>query len=139
VIVIEHNLDVIKTADWVIEMGPEGGHKGGTVVGIGTPEEVARIEGSATGDFLRPILAITRPLAGGGEAAVRAGRANGGNGSTGGGARVGNGSRAAKSNGTRAAASEPAPPTAKKAAKAAATKAAPAKRAPAKRTRATAG
>jgi excinuclease ABC subunit A len=157
VIVIEHNLDVIKTADWVIEMGPEGGHKGGTVVGIGTPEDVARIEGSATGDFLRPILDIATPLAGGGEAVVRASRANGGNGSSrangNGGTRAGatGGSRAAKANGTRqaaAASDQPAPAPAKKAAPAkaaakaapakAATKAAPAKRAPAKRTRATA-
>jgi excinuclease ABC subunit A len=57
VIVIEHNLDVIKTADWIVDMGPEGGHGGGTVVGTGTPEEIAAIEGSHTGRFLRDILA----------------------------------------------------------------------------------
>jgi excinuclease ABC subunit A len=57
VIVIEHNLDVIKTADWIIDMGPEGGHGGGMVVGTGTPEEIAAIEGSHTGRFLRDILA----------------------------------------------------------------------------------
>jgi len=57
VIVIEHNLDVIKTADWIIDMGPEGGHRGGTVVTAGTPEAVAAHEASYTGQFLKPILA----------------------------------------------------------------------------------
>jgi len=57
VIVIEHNLDVIKTADWVIDMGPEGGHGGGLVVAAGSPEEIAQIEASHTGRFLRPVLA----------------------------------------------------------------------------------
>jgi excinuclease ABC subunit A len=56
VIVIEHNLDVIKTADWIVDMGPEGGDGGGYVVAEGTPEHVAAIEGSHTGDFLREIL-----------------------------------------------------------------------------------
>ncbi|GIH77140.1 excinuclease ABC subunit UvrA [Planobispora longispora] len=56
VIVIEHNLDVIKTADWIIDMGPEGGSRGGTVVATGTPEEVALVEASHTGRFLRKIL-----------------------------------------------------------------------------------
>ncbi|NNJ10533.1 excinuclease ABC subunit UvrA [Chloroflexales bacterium ZM16-3] len=56
VIVIEHNLDVIKTADWVVDMGPEGGDGGGYVVATGTPEDVAVAEGSHTGDFLRKIL-----------------------------------------------------------------------------------
>jgi excinuclease ABC subunit A len=56
VVVIEHNLDVIKTADWVIDMGPEGGNKGGLVVAAGTPEEVAAIEASHTGRFLRSVL-----------------------------------------------------------------------------------
>lgn len=56
VIVIEHNLDVIKTADYIIDLGPEGGDKGGTVVATGTPEEVAKMEGSYTGEFLRRIL-----------------------------------------------------------------------------------
>ena len=51
VIVIEHNLDVIKTADWLIDMGPEGGHKGGMVVAVGTPEEVAEIAESHTGQL----------------------------------------------------------------------------------------
>ncbi|GAB3873530.1 hypothetical protein GCM10027610_140850 [Dactylosporangium cerinum] len=58
VIVIEHNLDVIKSADWLIDMGPEGGHKGGTVVAVGTPEEVAEIAESYTGQFLRPVLGL---------------------------------------------------------------------------------
>src|SRR4051795_1086418 len=53
VVVIEHNLDVIKTADWVVDMGPEGGAGGGTVVAEGTPEEVATVEESHTGRFLR--------------------------------------------------------------------------------------
>jgi len=56
VIVIEHNMDVIKTADWVIDMGPEGGGGGGTVVAAGTPEEVALVEDSHTGGFLRAVL-----------------------------------------------------------------------------------
>jgi excinuclease ABC subunit A len=56
VLVIEHNLDVIKTADWLIDMGPEGGSRGGTVVAEGTPEEVAAVEASHTGAFLKPIL-----------------------------------------------------------------------------------
>ncbi|MGA1501362.1 MAG: excinuclease ABC subunit A, partial [Candidatus Nanopelagicales bacterium] len=56
VIVIEHNLDVIKSADWIIDMGPEGGSGGGSVVVEGTPEEVAAHEGSHTGRFLSPLL-----------------------------------------------------------------------------------
>lgn len=56
IIVIEHNMDVIKTADWIIDLGPEGGDAGGTIVATGTPEEVARISGSYTGQFLKPIL-----------------------------------------------------------------------------------
>ena len=56
VIVIEHNLDVIKTADWIIDMGPEGGSGGGTVVATGTPEEIATVKGSHTGHFLGPLL-----------------------------------------------------------------------------------
>ncbi|CCH76513.1 excinuclease ABC (subunit A) [Nostocoides japonicum T1-X7] len=59
VIVIEHNLDVIKNADWVIDLGPEGGRGGGRVIAEGTPEEVARLEDSHTGRFLAPILART--------------------------------------------------------------------------------
>jgi excinuclease ABC subunit A len=56
VLVIEHNLDVIKTADWVIDMGPEGGSGGGTVVAEGTPEEVAMVAASHTGGFLANLL-----------------------------------------------------------------------------------
>ncbi|RAY13883.1 excinuclease ABC subunit A [Actinomadura craniellae] len=56
VIVIEHNLDVIKTADWIIDMGPEGGSRGGTLVAAGTPEEVAGVDASHTGQFLAKIL-----------------------------------------------------------------------------------
>jgi len=56
VITIEHNLDVIKSADWLIDMGPEGGDGGGTVIATGTPEEVARVDGSHTGRFLAEML-----------------------------------------------------------------------------------
>ncbi|HEY9413016.1 MAG TPA: excinuclease ABC subunit UvrA [Jiangellaceae bacterium] len=59
VVVIEHNLDVVKTADWVVDMGPEGGTGGGTVVATGTPEEIAGVEASHTGSFLREILGVT--------------------------------------------------------------------------------
>jgi len=60
VIVIEHNLDVIKSADWIIDMGPEGGSGGGTVVATGTPEQVAANEKSYTGQFLKPLLSSSR-------------------------------------------------------------------------------
>ncbi|KUF35278.1 excinuclease ABC subunit UvrA [Lysinibacillus sp. F5] len=56
VLVIEHNLDVIKTADYIIDLGPEGGDKGGTIVATGTPEEVVKVVGSYTGKYLKPIL-----------------------------------------------------------------------------------
>ncbi|MDQ3738069.1 MAG: excinuclease ABC subunit UvrA [Actinomycetota bacterium] len=56
VLVIEHNLDVIKTADWLIDLGPEGGSGGGTVVATGTPEHIAKVEGSHTGRFLRAVV-----------------------------------------------------------------------------------
>ena len=56
VVVIEHNLDVIKTADWVIDLGPEGGDGGGQIVATGTPEEVAATSGSFTGEFLKPLV-----------------------------------------------------------------------------------
>ena len=56
VIVIEHNLDVIKTVDWIIDLGPEGGDGGGNIVAIGTPEEVVSIKSSHTGLFLKEIL-----------------------------------------------------------------------------------
>ncbi len=60
VVVIEHNLDVIKSSDWVIDMGPEGGFRGGTVVAEGTPEDVAKVKASYTGNFLAEILATNR-------------------------------------------------------------------------------
>ncbi len=56
IVVIEHNLDVIKTADWIIDLGPEGGSKGGKIIAEGTPEQVANIQGSYTGQFLKSIL-----------------------------------------------------------------------------------
>jgi excinuclease ABC subunit A len=56
VLVIEHNLDVIKTADWIIDLGPDGGTRGGTIVAAGSPEEVCRLESSHTGRYLRPLL-----------------------------------------------------------------------------------
>jgi len=56
VLVIEHNLDVIKSADWLIDMGPEGGFRGGQVIAQGTPEQVAKVKGSYTGMFLKEIL-----------------------------------------------------------------------------------
>jgi excinuclease ABC subunit A len=57
VVIIEHNLDVIKTADWIIDMGPEGGSGGGTIVATGTPEDVAKVAESHTGQFLKDLLA----------------------------------------------------------------------------------
>ena len=56
VLVIEHNLDVIKTADYIVDLGPEGGNAGGTLVCCGTPEEVAKVEKSYTGQFLKKML-----------------------------------------------------------------------------------
>jgi excinuclease ABC subunit A len=60
VVVIEHNLDVIKTADYIIDIGPEGGHKGGRIVARGTPEAVCKARESFTGQFLKPVLARKR-------------------------------------------------------------------------------
>ena len=57
VVVIEHNLDVIKTADYIIDLGPEGGDKGGTLVACGTPEEVAKVKESYTGQYVKQALA----------------------------------------------------------------------------------
>ena len=57
VLVIEHNLDVIKQADWIVDLGPEGGEAGGEVIAVGTPEEIAEVEESSTGRFLRGVLA----------------------------------------------------------------------------------
>jgi excinuclease ABC subunit A len=56
IVIIEHNLDVVKTADWIIDLGPEGGNKGGQVIATGTPEEVARVKGSYTGQFLKKMF-----------------------------------------------------------------------------------
>jgi len=56
VLVIEHNLDVIKTSDWIIDLGPEGGNRGGAIVATGTPEQVADVEASYTGQYLRTLL-----------------------------------------------------------------------------------
>ena len=63
VVVIEHNLDVIKQADWIIDMGPEGGDGGGEVVAAGTPEDVAKVTASYTGKFLKPLLGAKRAKA----------------------------------------------------------------------------
>ncbi len=60
VVVIEHNLDVIKTADWIIDIGPEGGDGGGTIVAEGTPEQISDYELSFTGMYLSPILDAAR-------------------------------------------------------------------------------
>jgi excinuclease ABC subunit A len=56
ILVIEHNLEVIKTADWVIDLGPEGGARGGRIVGVGPPEAIARLSGSYTGKYLARLL-----------------------------------------------------------------------------------
>jgi excinuclease ABC subunit A len=56
VVVIEHNLDVIKTADWVIDLGPEGGAAGGEIIACGTPEQISCVEASHTGCYLGPLL-----------------------------------------------------------------------------------
>ena len=56
IVVIEHNLDVIKTADWIVDLGPEGGDGGGRVIAQGTPEKVAKAKGSHTGRFLKSML-----------------------------------------------------------------------------------
>jgi excinuclease ABC subunit A len=56
IVIIEHNLDVIKTADWIIDLGPEGGEKGGEILTAGTPEQVAEQADSYTGHYLRPVL-----------------------------------------------------------------------------------
>jgi len=60
VVIIEHNLDVVKTADWVIDLGPEGGEGGGEILATGTPEQICLVERSHTGRFLAPLLAKQR-------------------------------------------------------------------------------
>ena len=57
---IEHNLDVIKTADWIIDLGPEGGEEGGRLIAVGTPEQIAQNDASHTGRYLRDVLAVGR-------------------------------------------------------------------------------
>jgi excinuclease ABC subunit A len=130
VIVIEHNLDVIKTADWLIDMGPEGGHKGGTVIATGSPEELAEVPESHTGQFLRPVLGLgpnpslagDEPGAAGTKATARARKATSGKGTA---AASGKAKAAANGKGT--------------AANGKGTAAAAAKRAPAKRAAARSG
>ena len=56
VVVIEHNLDVIKTADYIVDMGPEGGFKSGNIIAEGKPEEIVNVKGSYTGQYLKPML-----------------------------------------------------------------------------------
>ena len=63
VLVIEHNLDVIKQADWIVDLGPEGGEAGGEVIVTGTPEQVAETDGSYTGQFLRELLPVKAAVA----------------------------------------------------------------------------
>ena len=63
VVVIEHNLDVIKSADWLIDLGPEGGDGGGEIVATGTPEEVGREPASYTGRFLKELVTPAKPQA----------------------------------------------------------------------------
>ena len=61
IVVIEHNLDVVACADWVIDLGPEGGEGGGEIVAAGTPEEISRVERSHTARYLREVLARSTP------------------------------------------------------------------------------
>ena len=72
IVVIEHNLDVIKTADWIVDLGPEGGERGGQVVAAGTPEDVAEVEGSYTGRFLRKALGSAESRCPGKEVEIQA-------------------------------------------------------------------
>jgi excinuclease ABC subunit A len=64
VVVIEHNLEVIKTADWIIDLGPEGGDGGGEIVAAGTPEDIVKVKRSYTAEFLKPVLARPETRAG---------------------------------------------------------------------------
>jgi excinuclease ABC subunit A len=75
VVVIEHNLDVIKTADWIVDLGPEGGDGGGRIIASGTPEDVAKVKGSYTGRYLTRFLAARAALAAKPKAASRARKA----------------------------------------------------------------
>jgi excinuclease ABC subunit A len=105
VIIIEHNLDVIKNADWLIDMGPEGGNKGGLVMATGTPEELAEVPGSHTGYFLRHALRLEGEPAGADAALARAAKANGASKANGGSKADG---AAAKPRATRSRAKAPA-------------------------------
>ena len=62
VIVIEHNLDVVKVADYIIDLGPEGGERGGEVVATGTPEDICKVKESYTGQYLKPVIKRTKVL-----------------------------------------------------------------------------
>jgi excinuclease ABC subunit A len=75
VVVIEHNLDVIKTADWIVDLGPEGGDGGGRIIATGTPEDVAKVKGSYTGRYLARFLAARNAVAAKPKAAARARKA----------------------------------------------------------------
>jgi excinuclease ABC subunit A len=106
VLVIEHNLDVIKTADWVIDMGPEGGSGGGRVVAEGTPEEVAMVAASHTGRFLADILRdrLDAPRPGTTRSTAKTnGSPNGSPARTNGSPARTNGGKASAANGTRSA------------------------------------
>ena len=72
VIVIEHNLEIIKTADWIIDLGPDGGNKGGEVIAVGAPEDICDIDASHTASFLRPYLNGRLPQSGSAKARKRA-------------------------------------------------------------------
>ena len=74
VVIIEHNLDVIKTADWVVDLGPEGGNGGGEIIFAGTPEEIAAHRDSHTGHFLKPVLEREQQIGPGGSASAEAGQ-----------------------------------------------------------------
>jgi excinuclease ABC subunit A len=76
VLVIEHNLDVIKTADWIIDLGPEGGAAGGEIIAAGTPEDVAKVARSYTGQHVKPLLerARRKPATNGGGGSAKSAR-----------------------------------------------------------------
>ncbi|MEO6154530.1 MAG: excinuclease ABC subunit UvrA, partial [Thermomonas sp.] len=76
IVVIEHNLDVIKTADWVIDLGPEGGYRGGEIVAQGTPEDLTKQPRSHTGQFLARVLGATKPGAKTGKAVAKSAKSS---------------------------------------------------------------